>query len=371
MIKIKVLKNNFPRIIKQSKENLISDKENTTSIVTDNHLNNKDNSSLHKKSKVFLIRKVFKPHENDDMTDDSLEETSKNKRISANSKVNFSKLTEMERNERLDNLTRLGNKLKSKVRKLERKLKCGQSKMISEYINYSSTNKKNKLNFEIQKLCSVINKLKNYEDFDYSDQKNFFESLINMIADEKLNLNSIHFKKICTQVRMFLSKDKINYIGRKGHKISYSFPNQEVSISSKEFDYYSKYNENENIIQKILGLNDKEDQISKNEYYLNQSNFVESTDHNIHQVPSQKNPPKDYSESNNLLGTLNNFSQLYSQFPTNYMQTPYINNNLSNQYLNFLKSSIENPFQNCQNLSNNVNIETLMWCSFLSNLKNF
>jgi hypothetical protein len=241
-----------------------------------------DESRFLSRKKVFRIKKVYKVREDEEPSvidnDDVINEC-RNKRISAFSKVNFSKLTEQEKDERLKNLLSLSQKLKSKVRKLELKLKSGSSKIFSIFFNHSLKKKKEALNvnFDIEKLCTALKKLKTHQGFEYKDQQLVIETLINLIAEDPEILNTINFKKICCQIRMFLPSNKVQFVGKRGNRISYSFPNQDVFITSKEFDYYSKYNTDSQIIQKILGVKIQEEKIpTDKKIYFDQKLVLDS-----------------------------------------------------------------------------------------------
>lgn len=91
-----------------------------------------------------------------------------------------------------------------------------------------------------------LKKLRDYEGFEFDVMKRVIENLFCLIADNKLNLNSIHFRKICTQIRMFLNSQKVKYISDKGRKI--------VEITPKEYEYYSDLSKNEKAMRGVFGL---------------------------------------------------------------------------------------------------------------------
>jgi len=325
-----------------------------------------DESRFLSKKKVFRIKKVYKVREDEEPSvidnDDVINEC-RNKRISAFSKVNFSKLTEQEKDERLKNLLSLSQKLKSKVRKLELKLKSGSSKIFSTFFNHSLKKKKEALNvnFDIEKLCIALKKLKAHQGFEYKDQQLVIESLINLIAEDPEILNTINFKKICCQIRMFLPTNKVQFIGKRGNRISYSFPNQDVFISSKEFDYYSKYNTDSQIIQKILGVTIKEENApTDKKVSFDQKSVLDSL-------------PLQCSQLNNKL--LTPFDELLSLKNILFSSPSPNNANLYNNPLNRLRdylSLIINNQEVSRNFSpmglfnSNLNVEQKIFNNFLN-----
>jgi len=112
---------------------------------------------------------------------------------------------------------------------------------------------------DVDRLCGALNNLRNYENFEYEDEKHIIENLINLIAEDKLPLDSINFRKICTQVRLFTPPEKVQYIDKTGQKITFSFPEVDLQISPKEYDYYSNYKDKEDVIRMILGITENKE----------------------------------------------------------------------------------------------------------------
>ena len=168
---------------------------------------------------------------------------SKRRRVSAFSKVNFTKLKNEEKDERLQNLSKLVKRLRRKVKNLENKFKNNTNKLLTKFISHSlgfSKRKKptsnnsnltmtdlnkstainnsnlngvnNSLEIDVDKICMALNNLRNYDNFEYEDEKHIIENLINLIAENKLPLDSINFRKICTQLRLLTPNEKINYL---------------------------------------------------------------------------------------------------------------------------------------------------------------
>jgi len=103
-------------------------------------------------------------------------------------------------------------------------------------------------------LTKTLRRLHSAKKLEYCDQKSSLENLVNLIADNKLPFDSINFKKICTQIRLLLPKDRIKYISKKGSQITIQFPEREVKITKKEYDYYQGYINNNEILRKTFGL---------------------------------------------------------------------------------------------------------------------
>ena len=78
--------------------------------------------------------------------------------------------------------------------------------------------------------------------------------MLELIADNKLPFDSINFKKICTQIRIFLPNDKIKYINKKGSQITIQLPERDLKISKTEYDYYQNYINNNFILRRNFGL---------------------------------------------------------------------------------------------------------------------
>ena len=238
-----------------------------------NSLNNIIKKPMILQNQVFHITKVNKNSKSFSEDESELENNlelnesgnSEKIRVSPISKVNFSKLKETEKDERLKNLAKLVKRLRRKSRNLEQRFKANANKILNKYISNSVGLKKSKpnnnpFNLNIENICKSLKILRQYEKFEYDDQMHVLENFINLIAEEKLNLDSIHFRKICTQIRIFLSKESSNYIAKKGQKITFSFPEKDVNITTKEYELYSKYKDKEDVIRTVLGINEEPNQ---------------------------------------------------------------------------------------------------------------
>jgi hypothetical protein len=155
---------------------------------------------------------------------------------------------------------------------MDRKFKQNASKTFSKYVCHAlGTSKKlvqvaakngkhlevtskPKLNLTIDKICGALGNLRNCDSHEYEDQRYLVENLITLIAEDRLDFDSIHFKKICTQVRLLLDEDKVKYISSQDQKVIFSFPEKDVCISSKEYELYSQLKDNEEVMRVILGV---------------------------------------------------------------------------------------------------------------------
>ena len=228
--------------------------------------------------KIFRIKKYTKYNKylNEICTDSDISEEEKNKlkdpkgkKISPFSKVNFSKLKVEEKDERLKNLAKLVKRLRRKVRNLENKVRFNASKLLNKYVwTKLGINTKNKyvppeFSFDFDKICRALKRVRNHEDFEFADQRHLIENLINMIAEDKLKLDSLSFKRVCSQIRMLLNKDQIKYVSKKNNKVTVTFPEREVYISRTEYNMLKKYKDKEEILRAILGVYDQEEKTIK------------------------------------------------------------------------------------------------------------
>jgi len=122
-------------------------------------------------------------------------------------------------------------------------------------INYKNKYLNHNLNLDLFQLVKSLKKLNSHNRcFEYSDQMRALETLINTIAEGKIPFDSINFKKICTQLRLLLPKEKVKYINKKGSQITIQFPEQEVKITKKEYMVYHDYINNNEVLRRIFGL---------------------------------------------------------------------------------------------------------------------
>jgi hypothetical protein len=365
--------------------------------------------SIVKRKKIFKIKKyvkynkylteIFSDEEVSD-NDKIILKDPKSKKISPFSKVNFSKLKSEEKDERLKNLAKLVKRLRRKVRNLELKVRFNATKLLNKHLwNKLGINSKNKyllpeFEFDFDKVCKSLKKVRNFNEFEFDDQKHLIENIINFIADDKLKLDSIQYKKICSILRNIIPKEKIKYISKKDSKITISFPETECYITHKEYSKIGKYKDSEDVLRAVLGLyeieKDKTVKIAVNppeelNYVVNnkieqplirQKNlFID----NMHQPPQQFLQGPHGKENSNLF--INNIRDVnpalnYGNFynSNNDMQNWIFNNNSNLQ--NLLNNNIDGNNQNYQQLQNLLLNSYQNYCNGqminnLSNINNF
>lgn len=298
------------------------------------------------------------------------DESESRNRISAFSKVNFTKLSAAEKEERLKNLAKLIKRLRRKVRNLEKKFKQNASKTFNKFVTHSMTinnkrtdpkNKnndrllmKNKLNTSLEKLCRAMNNLRNCQTHEYEDQIYLIENLTNLIAEDRLPLDSIHFKKICTQVRLLLEEEKVRHTSSLEQKVVFSFPEKEVSITSKEYDLYSQFKDKEDVMRAILGVQTGAFKKQSNPQKIN-FNFSKSKSEINPNSPISAKIKMNKIESNNYLSNFqgNNVTYKSNNDNNNINNLNNINNisnTTSNQFTN-----VHNPANNFENFNNYMN----------------
>jgi len=193
-----------------------------------------------------------------------------------------------------------------------------------------------------------------YEHFEFSDQRYLIDNLIDVIANDKIQFDSLSFRKICTQVRVLLEEKKINYLPTEGQQITFSFAEKEVKISPKEFEHYSKFKNNENVMRAVLGVESKAQmeyprKISFHEE-LSKNNSCVKDDSSMEVVPEKK------TSSASVFGQDN---KLHSFF----------NNNANNGAIPFVCET--NKMQNQVNYSNGMqNINSVNAMKNLTSLTN-
>lgn len=164
--------------------------------------------------------------------------------------------------------------MRKKIRNQDRKFKTKIGKNLSSAIvaelGLSDSDKGCYEKF-FQNLIKGIKILKDNKDAQFEDERFLLENLVAQIAEKKLTLNSINFKKICTQIRMKLDKSNINYISNEGKDITYSFQEGEVNITPKEYEFYIQYKDNEKVLRAIFGIE------SQTKEYPNRISFGDSS----------------------------------------------------------------------------------------------
>jgi len=325
--------------------------------------------------KIFRIKKYTKydKYLNEICTESEHTDEEKNKlkdpkakKISPFSKVNFSKLKVEEKDERLKNLAKLVKRLRRKVRNLENKVRFNASKLLNKYVwTKLGINTKNKyvppeFSFDFDKICRALKRVRNHEDFEFADQKHLIENLINVIAEDKLKLDSLSYKRICSEIRMFLNKDQIKYISKKNSKVTVTFPETEVYITKAEYNKLKKYKDKEDILRAVLGVYDQDEKTikisidspeeKKKEEKTEPSNCLKK----FHKEEQKKNSfefgvnVEEKFLNNKIFSTKNN------KIDENSILN---NNNILNQKMNYIiQNHIESAQSKHQNVSN-INFE--------------
>lgn len=359
-----------------------------------------------KGKKIFKIKKYVKYNKflSEICSDEELSEKDKkelkdpkNRKISPFSKVNFSKLCVEEKDERLKNLALLVKRLRRKVRNLEHKVRFNATKLLNKHLwNKLGINTKNKyllpeFQFDFDKICKALKRIRNYDNFEYSDEKHLIENTINLIAEDKLKFDSVIYKKICTLIRRCISKEKIKHLSKKNPKNVVSFPETDVYISSKEYQSLFKYKDNEEITRAILGVEktnvdsviavpveepEKEVQDTKPNTIL-ANLLLNNTNNSLFANPSVNSMPMpDMMEVNRSVGygsipgissynnipNINNFTGMSHPMNISSMKASNNTNPMNNIGNNCLNNNNQNPL-NLWLLNNNPQMQSYLMSS--------
>ena len=199
-------------------------------------------------------------HKHDNESDEAYSEDPKS-RTSASSRVNFSKLTVEEKERRCHNMSKEVKQLRRKIRNLEDRL--ARSNIAMDYAGSGTPTE----SAQDTLVYRAREKLKSYNGYELSDQKDLIDNLSNAIAEDRLKLDSFPFYMICTLVRATLSQEEINKYNEENDKeyglnknnpfenkeIAISLPEKEVRISRKEYQYYAIFHGNEQIMRLLTG----------------------------------------------------------------------------------------------------------------------
>lgn len=338
--------------------------------------------------KIFRIKKYTKYNKylNEICTDSDISDEEKNKlkdpkgkKISPFSKVNFSKLKAEEKDERLKNLAKLVKRLRRKVRNLENKVRFNASKLLNKYVwTKLGINSKNKyvppeFSFDFDKICRALKRVRNHEDFEFADQKHLIENLINLIAEDKLKLDSLGYRRICSQIRMLLNKDQIKYISKKNSKVTITFPETEVYITKTEYNKLKKYKDKEDILRAVLGVYDHDEKTIKisieNQKEDNKEEKLEDKfSHKIEKPIVEENLKSEMKENKTEIKSevdfncVNKRSKNLNNINTNHSLEFKINQIMNNQNvhnesrMNVFSNNISKLESDCNNLNlNNLN----------------
>ena len=250
----------------------------------------------------------------------------------------------------MKNLAKLISRLRRKIRNMEIRYKNNACSILSSLVDKtvkkikkSNIDESEKTSFNIDNLVKSIKKLREYPSFEYEDQKFVIENFIDLIAEDKINLDSINFKKLCTQIRMFLDVEKVKYISTKGQKIIFSMNEMDIHITPQEYEFYSKFKNNRDAIRAILGV-----ETENNKEYPEKITFEEDTKKEKSPTSSKfspqafssgkiDKPPNSESNSGQVLKEENDlYNRLISMLPhmANTNQNQNNNINLNFDFLN-------------------------------------
>jgi len=170
---------------------------------------------------------------------------------------NGHKLTEEEKISKLKILSKIVRRYRRKLKNIKKKFKSNVEKNFQKFLSLKlNGRKRDKLDvfLPLNNLISAIMKMKTASNIDYSNEKNTIEQFVDLIAQNKISFNSINFKIICSQIRLFLSKDKIKHISKIHPKIFINLPEKDIHITKQELSYYSKAGEDQDIFRTIFGI---------------------------------------------------------------------------------------------------------------------
>jgi hypothetical protein len=255
---------------------------------------------------------------------------------------------------------------------MEKKFKCKANRTMLNYIKYfissnrksanylgaiesnlanSCLKEKSFIDLNLDKMCKSIKMLRDCKNFEYEDEKFAIENFINLIADEKLNIKSLNYKKICSQIRLFLETDKIKFIPEKGEKLSITLKEKDVNITKMEYQHYRKFKDNEEIIRAILGIISDKDETScpVNINFNYNKNFNNNPNHhNNHDFKNEKpNEILNPTYINNFPNASNDSkvnNSLFNNFIYNKSSEPLDFLDQINKPLNFTEHVPDNYF---------------------------
>lgn len=295
-------------------------------------------------------------------------------RTSASSRVNFSKLTAEEKERRCHNMSKEVKQLRRKIRNMEERL--ARSSGGTDYRQGEDNNS----GLSDTMVQRAKEKIKSYQGYELSDQKDLIENLCAVITQDRLKTDSLAYYMICTLVRSYLTNEEWNKYEQNGDhnddkddnndkEILVSFPEKEVRISKKEFQFFAPYHENEQIMRLLTGqLSDKNlAQVSTASQQPEQIDMLlkamqsNPNMQNLNQIAGLQNlmntpsygsmsPNHGQNPSSNMMSSMMN-----SQNPQNpmYSMNPYLQSQMpqhqNSQFMNTLMNGqLPNPNSNMQ-----------------------
>jgi len=196
-------------------------------------------------------------------SDEEIENDVKKTKIRRGSRLRFinykngNKLNEEEKLSKLKILSKIVRRYRRKLKNIKKKFKSNVEKNFQKHLSSKlNCRKKDKsdINLPLVNLITTLKKFKNLKSSEFSNENNIIEQFVELIAENKINFNSINFKKICSQIRLFLPKDKIKHISRVHPKIFINLPEKDIYITKKELAYYKKAGEDQDIFRTIFGI---------------------------------------------------------------------------------------------------------------------
>ena len=209
--------------------------------------------------------------------------------------------------------------------------------------------------FDFDKVYLALERVKNYDNFEFSDQKFLIENIISLIAENILKFDSLGFKRICSQVRMLLGKEKIKYISKKESKVTISFPEREVYITKTEFNKLKKYKDKEDILRGILGVGEQEKNIVKNCEDFPLKNIDDSPLKNCEDFPLKNCDDSPLKKYEDFPGK--NCDDFPGKFQDKFIEKIDEISEFKEKLLNQEKNSFPQK-QNCQNNLKNIDVKT-------------
>jgi hypothetical protein len=166
-------------------------------------------------------------------------------------------LSEDEKLSKLKILSKIVRRYRRKLKNIKKKFSTNVEKNFKKYLGSKLSGKKkdrNDVNVSVTSIISGLKRLKANRNADFSNDRNVIEDMVRLIAEGKLTPESIAFKKIASQVRLFLSKDKIKHISKTQPKIFINLPEKDVYITKKELSFYQNAGEDQDIYRTIYGI---------------------------------------------------------------------------------------------------------------------
>lgn len=184
------------------------------------------------------------------------EEIAEEHRVKPHSKVNFSKLSDSEKDSRLKNLSSLITRLRKKIRNLDSKYSNLTEIKLKKILNDKIGNN---CNLNLDELVQSLKILYGFNHHEFRDQIYLIQNLIKLISSGKLRPDSINYKKICTQVRMMLNIKDIEYISSDANSIDIDFGENSIKIGPSEYEHYKDFINNERVMRLVFGLHSRKE----------------------------------------------------------------------------------------------------------------